>query len=78
MFLIVESNQNLMTERRRMPDPSCKRYPKSTESERQSFQMAGPQLLFTPPRTLRDLKKTTIEEFKEKLYQFLATLPDHP
>ena len=27
---------------------------------------------------LRDLKKITIEEFKEKLDQFLATLPDHP
>ena len=54
-----------------MPDPSCKRYPKSTESERQSFQMAGPQLFNSLPKT-----KTT-EEFKEKLDQFLSTLHNH-
>ena len=41
-------------------------------------QMAGPQLFKSLPRTLRDLKKISVEEFKEKLDQFLATLPDHP
>ena len=44
----------------------------------QSFQMAGPKLFNSLPRYLRDLKKISIEEFKEKLDQFLASLPDHP
>jgi hypothetical protein len=44
----------------------------------QSFQMAGPQLFNSLPRTLRDLEKISIEDFKEKLDLFLATLPDHP
>lgn len=44
----------------------------------QSFQMAGPQLFNSLPRTLRDLEKIPIEDFKEKLDLFLATIPDHP
>ena len=40
--------------------------------------MAGPQLFNSLPRTLRGLEKISIEDFKEKLDLFLATLPDHP
>ena len=44
----------------------------------QSFQVMGPRLFNSLPKRLRSIRKTTVEEFKEKLDDFLSTLPDHP
>ena len=44
----------------------------------QSFQVTGPRLFNSLPRYIRNLKNKSKEEFKEKLDQFLASLPDQP
>ena len=44
----------------------------------QSFQVNGPRLFNCLPKNLRDMKRVTVDEFKEKLDSFLALMPDHP
>ena len=44
----------------------------------QSFQKAGPALFNSLPRSLRDIKNKSTEEFKEKLDKFLTNLTDQP
>ena len=43
-----------------------------------SFQVAGPSLFNKIPRKIRDMKKCSVDDFKEKLDQFLETIPDEP
>ena len=43
-----------------------------------SFQVAGPRLFNSLPKSLREIKKSSKLEFKEQVDLFLATLPDHP
>ena len=40
----------------------------------QSFQVNGPRLFNCLPKNLRDMKRVTIDEFKEKLDNFLALM----
>ena len=52
---------------------------KSVQTLREtSFQVSGPALYNKLPRKLRDMTKCTVDEFKEKLDEFLATIPDEP
>ena len=44
----------------------------------QSFQVNGPRLFNCLPKNLRDVKKVTVDKFKEKLDNFLALMPDQP
>ena len=44
----------------------------------QSFQVRGPRLFNTLPRNIRDTTKVSVEDFKEKLDNFLSLLPDQP
>ena len=44
----------------------------------QSFQMAGPRLFNCLPINIRNFTKASMDDFKEKLDFFLATLPDQP
>ena len=43
-----------------------------------SFQIHGARVFNTLPKSLRNLKKTSTEEFKAKLDKFLETIPDEP
>ena len=43
-----------------------------------SFQVTGPQLFNCLPKWLRNPKKLTLEEFKEKLDSVLSKVPDEP
>ena len=44
----------------------------------QSFQVGGPRLFNSPPTSLRNVTKCTVEEFKTKADKFMAKLPDEP
>ena len=44
----------------------------------QSFQVRGPRLFNALPRNIRNTTKVPVEEFKEKLDNFLSLLPDKP
>ena len=44
----------------------------------QSFQVNGPKLFNCLPLSIRNLKGITVDEFKLKLDQFLAKIPDEP
>ena len=44
----------------------------------QSFQVNGPKLFNCLPLSIRNLKGITVDEFKQKLDQFLAKIPDEP
>ena len=53
--------------------------PKGVQTLRESsFQVSGPALFNKIPRKIRDMKRCSIEDFKEKLDQFLSTVPDEP
>ena len=43
-----------------------------------SFQVAGPNLFNKMPKYLREMTKCGIDDFKEKLDQFLCKIPDQP
>ena len=43
-----------------------------------SFQEIGPLLFNVLPRSIRNLKGSSIDEFKEKLDSFLTLVPDEP
>ena len=44
----------------------------------ESFQISGPKLFNILPKFLRDITKCEIEEFKEKLDEYLTSVPDEP
>ena len=44
----------------------------------QSFQVHGPQLFNSLPKFVRNTTKCGVEEFKEKLDQYLSNIPDQP
>ena len=44
----------------------------------QSFQVMGPKLFNILPKQIRNMQKVSVEQFKEKLDLYLATLPDTP
>ena len=44
----------------------------------QSFQVNGPKLFNCLPLSIRNLNGITVDEFKLKLDQFLAKIPDEP
>ena len=44
----------------------------------QSFQVHGPKLFNCLPQTLRNITKVSVEEFKEKLDEYLSSIPDEP
>ena len=43
-----------------------------------SFQCSGPKLFISLPKSIRNLKKVSEIEFKEKLDEFLTEIPDEP
>ena len=43
-----------------------------------SFQVMGPRLFNSLPKSLRNLQKGSIEDFKRKLDQYLEKIPDEP
>ena len=43
-----------------------------------SFQVAGPRLFNSLPKSIRNLTKISVDEFKGKLDQFLSEIPDQP
>ena len=43
-----------------------------------SFQTSGPKLFNSLPKGIRNMKKFTEDEFKEKLDEYLQKLPDQP
>ena len=51
---------------------------KTEKLREQSFQFNGPLLFNTLPNKLRNMKKCTIDEFKEELDKHLETIPDEP
>ena len=44
----------------------------------QSFQVNGPRLFNSLPKKLRDIRKVSVDDFKEQLDKYLSALPDHP
>ena len=52
--------------------------PKERKKREESFQTAGPKLFNCLPKSIRNLRKIGVEEFKEQLDQFLSTVPDEP
>ena len=44
----------------------------------QSFQVHGPQLFNSLPKSIRDVTKVSVDDFKEKLDNFLQKIPDEP
>ena len=44
----------------------------------QSFQVHGPQLFNSLPKAIRDVTKVSVDDFKEKLDNFLHKIPDEP
>ena len=44
----------------------------------QSFQVSGPRLFNSMPKTLRNMTNCSLEEFKESLDTFLKNVPDEP
>ena len=52
--------------------------PKERKKREESFQTAGPKLFNCLPKSIRNLKRIGVEEFKEQLDQFLSTVPDEP
>ena len=44
----------------------------------QSFQVSGPRLFNCLPKNIRNIKKVSVDEFKEKLDNYLSCLPDQP
>ena len=50
-----------------------------TQSLREaSFQVHGPRLFNSLPKSIRSLKNISVDEFKLKLDQFLVSIPDEP
>ena len=58
--------------------PQLKGKQKYQSLRNQSFQVNGPRLFNCLPAGLRNTKKVSVPEFKEKLDKFLSQLPDHP
>ena len=52
--------------------------PKERKKREDSFQTAGPKLFNCLPKSIRNLKRIGVDEFKEKLDLFLSTVPDEP
>ena len=52
--------------------------PKERKKREESFQTAGPKLFNCLPKSIRNLRRIGVEEFKEQLDQFLSTVPDEP
>ena len=52
--------------------------PNERKKREDSFQIAGPKLFNCLPKSIRNLKRIGVEEFKEKLDLFLSTVPDEP
>ena len=51
---------------------------KGSKLIKQSFQTNGPQLFNTLPKSIRNLTKCSVDEFKSQLDQYLMTVPDEP
>ena len=59
--------------------PALKKCNQSIQTLREnSFQIAGPKLFNCLPAQIRNITKCTIDEFKMKLDQYLAGIPDEP
>ena len=52
------------------PAERCKR--------EQSFQVSGPRISIYLPKKKRDFSNYPLGDFKEKLYEYLAGVPDEP
>ena len=52
--------------------------PKERTKREESFQVSGPRLFNCMPKHLRNMKNCQLEEFKEKLDEFLNQVPDEP
>ena len=61
---------------RRCKVPKTKSLRKSQRE--QSFQVGGPKLFNSLPSSVRNITKCSIEDFKEKLDNFLTNIPDEP
>ena len=77
----LEENMTRTDQRGRMvkiPKMNTKA-PKAVQTLREgSFQVSGPSLFNKLPRKIRDMKGCSVDDFKEKLDQFLSTIPDEP
>ena len=58
--------------------PNLKGSSKVQKLREQSFQMAGPKLWNCLPKSVRNLKTTSLDEFKQLLDDFLCKVPDEP
>ena len=58
--------------------PALKGSPAIRNMRDQSFQVRGPRLFNCLPRSIRNSTQISVEDFKVKLDQFLAKLPDQP
>ena len=58
--------------------PNLKGSSKVQKLREQSFQMAGPKLWNCLPKSVRNLKTTSQDEFKQVLDDFLCKVPDEP
>ena len=58
--------------------PTLKGKQKVKTLREQSFQSHGPRLCNALPKHIRNIYRCGVEEFKEKLDQFLTTIPDQP
>ena len=58
--------------------PPLKGSPSIRKLREQSFQVNGPRLFNCLPPSIGNISKVSVDEFKEKLDNFLAKVPDEP
>lgn len=75
---IEESNSDRAGRQCSLPKIKAKTRHKIKTLRNQSFQIHGPQLFNTLPKHLGNMKRCSVLEFKEKLDQYLALIPDQP
>jgi hypothetical protein len=75
---IEESNSDRAGRQCSLPKIKAKTRHKIKTLRNQSFQIHGPQLFNTLPKHLRNMKRCSVLEFKEKLDQYLTLIPDQP
>ena len=63
---------------RQLVIPPAKSNGKVSSLREASFQVHGPRLFNALPKSIRNLTKVPVDEFKSKLDVFLQTIPDEP
>ena len=58
--------------------PPLKGSPAVRKLREQSFQVSGPKLFNCLTPSIRKISKVSVDEFKEKLDQYLSSVPDEP